>query len=84
MNRADQIRLSCVQALEKGFIPTKGGWSKKRAADLLGAIREHPKPVLPASTQPAEVYEAILDILVSLEDAEPKYVPKWAKELLAG
>lgn len=84
MNRSDQIRLSCVQALEKGFVPTTGGWSRSKANDLLAAIKERAKPALPVSTQPAEVYEAILDILVSLEDAEKKYVPKWAMQLLAG
>ncbi len=84
MNRADQIKLSCVQALEKGLIPTDGGWNKKKAAALLTAIQDRPKHKLPISTQTDEVFDAILDILASLEDAEPKYVPKWAKQLMAG
>ena len=84
MNRADQITLSCVQALEKGYIPTDGGWSKKKATDLLNVIKVRTRPALPISTQPDEVFAAILDILAGLEDAEPRYVPKWAKQLLAG
>ena len=84
MNRADQITLSCVQALEKGFVPSSGGWSKKKAADLLDAMKVRAKPALPVSTQPDEVFAAILDILAGMEDAEPRYVPKWAKQLLAG
>ena len=82
MNRADQITLSCVHALEKGLIPTAGGWNKKKAAELLAAIQDRPKNHLPPSTQPGEVFEAIVDILATLEDAEPKYVPKWAMQLL--
>ncbi len=84
MNRADQICLVCVQALEKGLIPAVGGWNKSKAAALLSAIQEKPIHTLPVSTQPAEVFEAIVDILAGLEGAEPRYVPRWAKELLAG
>lgn len=39
MNRADQICLTCVQALEKGLIPVAGGWNKSKAAALLNAIQ---------------------------------------------
>lgn len=39
---------------------------------------------LPVSTQPSEVFEAIVDILAGLEDAETRYVPRWVRELLAG
>lgn len=84
MNRADQIKLSCVQAIEKGMVPLAGGWNRDKAAALLAAIRERAKPVLPVSTQPAEVYESILEILSDLEDAEPRYVPSWARQLLVG
>lgn len=84
MNRADQILLSCVHALEKGLVSTAGGWNRDKAAALLTAMRERPKHGLPVSTQPAEVYEAILDILASLEDVEPRYVPNWANQMLAG
>jgi len=84
MNRADQICLSCVQALEKGLVPVAGGWSKSKAAALLNAISERTRPSLPVSTQPDEVFEAILDILAGLEGAELRYVPSWAKKLLAG
>ncbi len=83
MNRADQIRLSCVQAMEKGIVPITGGWNCENAAALLTAIQDRPRQSLPVSTQPKEVYDAILDILISLEGAEPIYVPKWAKQLLA-
>ena len=84
MNREDQIRLTCVQAIEKGLVPLTGGWSREKAAALLTALKDRPKANLPASTQPTEVYDIILDILADLEDAEPRYVPKWAKALLAG
>ena len=84
MNRADQIFLSSVQALEKGFVATNGGWNREKAAALLDAMKAHARPVLPISTQTDEVFIAILDILSSLEEAEPRYVPMWAKELLAG
>jgi hypothetical protein len=60
------------------------GWSKKKAAAMLDAIQARTRPALPVSTQPEEIFEAIVDILAGLEDAEPKYVPRWAKELLAG
>jgi hypothetical protein len=84
MNRTDQICLTCVQALEKGYIPASGGWSISKATSLLNAIQERHMHTLPISTQPAEVFEAIVDILAGLEDAEPRYVPRWARELLAG
>lgn len=84
MNRADQICLTCVHALEKGLIPISGGWNKTKAAALLNAIQERPMHTLPVSTQPAEVFDAIVDILAGLEGAEPRYVPRWARELLAG
>ena len=84
MNREDQIRLSCVQALEKGIVPAAGGWSREKAAALLERIVERPRNNLPVSTQPTEVFAAIFELLVSLEGAEPRYVPAWAKQLLAG
>ncbi len=84
MNREDQIRLSCVQALERGIVPANGGWSKEKAAALLTRLMERPRNNLPVSTQPAEVFDAICDMLLSLEGAEPRYVPAWARQLLAG
>ena len=84
MNRADQICLTCVQALEKGLIPISGGWNKSKAAALLSAMEERQTHALPVSTQPAEVFDAIVGILAGLEGAEPRYVPMWARELLAG
>jgi hypothetical protein len=84
MNRADQICLTCVQALEKGLIPVAGGWNKSKAAALLSAIQARQMHTLPICTQPAEVFDAIVDILAGLEGAEPRYVPRWAREMLAG
>ncbi len=81
--KPDTLMLKCVQALEKGLIPPSPGWNEKKAHELFEAMSSRPKLALPANANSDTVYEIIHDILVSLEDAESEYVPKWAKPLLS-
>lgn len=83
MNRNDKIILASVQALEKGLIPVSAGWDAEKAFALYSAMQARTKSSLPDGASADDVHELIGDILVSLEDAEPKYVPKWARPLLA-
>ena len=82
MNRADQIKLACVNAMERGLVTIDGVWDRERATAMLAIIQDRPKQKLPPSTKSDEIYRAVQEIISSLEDAEPEYVPKWAKQLV--
>lgn len=81
--KPDMMMLKCVQALEKGMIPAYPGWNEAKTQALYNAMSSRPKLSLPADATSDTVYEIIRDILISLEDAEAKYVPRWAKPLLS-
>lgn len=81
--KPDMLMLKCVQALEKGLLPASTGWTEEKAQSLFDAMSNHPKLALPFDTTSDLVYDIIRDILLSLEDVEANYVPRWAKPLMS-